>query len=116
MTISRIGGLEEGSLLELMKMLIKRRAALTVEGGKDFKISRGVCYDVGVGENVKTLGANGIYTETIVESEFVVEKVVNGTGRHVLEIFGFIGRVGRGSRREGYTRRKSDRWHNSGWN
>jgi hypothetical protein len=83
MTISRIGRLKLGSAFELMKVLIKsravkRRAALTMKGWKNFKVSRGVCIDKCVSKNVKALGADCIDTETVVESEFVIEEVVNG--------------------------------------
>jgi hypothetical protein len=74
--IELVGGCSFG--FELVQVVVKSGcrgwAALTLEGWHDVKIISGrVRYDMRVGENVETLGAYGINTESIIELEIIIE-------------------------------------------
>jgi hypothetical protein len=109
MTISLIGRIKFGLGVELMKVSVKHRTALTVYWGHDIKVSRDVGSDKSVGKNVKTLGANGIDTKTIAKGEVGIKKVVDGAGRQRLEVFILVVNGSGMGRRQGYTRRESGR-------
>jgi hypothetical protein len=92
-------------------VLIKDRAALTTKGGLEiFKVSRGVRNDEGISKKIKMLGANGIDAKAIIQMGVIGKKIIDGTGRHGLEVVIFFGQgVGAGGGL-GYTRRRgSDR-------
>lgn len=94
MTISHFRGLKEGLLVEAMQMLVKgRRTALTMKGGLEmFKVSRGVRDNKGIKKKIEALGANGIYSKAIVQLGIIGKEIIDGTGRHGLEVVIFFGR------------------------